>query len=32
MKEASVEDFRPLSIGDKLAKQIIDALRDDEES
>ncbi len=32
MKEASVEDFRPLSIGDKLAKQIIDALRDEEES
>lgn len=30
IKEASVEDFRPLSIGDKLAKQIIDALRDEE--
>jgi len=30
IKEASVEDFRPLSIGDKLAKQIIAALRDEE--
>ncbi|WP_435922288.1 excinuclease ABC subunit UvrC [Paenibacillus sp. DYY-L-2] len=30
IKEASVEDFRPLSIGDKLAKQIIDALQDEE--
>lgn len=32
IKEASVEDFRPLSIGDKLATQIITALRDEEES
>lgn len=30
IKEASVEDFRPLSIGDKLANQIINALRDEE--
>ncbi|WP_454193785.1 excinuclease ABC subunit UvrC [Paenibacillus sp. Marseille-Q7038] len=30
MKEASIEDFRPLSIGDKLAKQIIDSLQDEE--
>ncbi|WFR64727.1 excinuclease ABC subunit UvrC [Paenibacillus amylolyticus] len=30
IKEASVEDFRPLSIGDKLANQIIAALRDEE--
>lgn len=30
IKEASVEDFRPLSIGDKLARQIIDALRDED--
>ncbi|KQY80681.1 excinuclease ABC subunit C [Paenibacillus sp. Root52] len=30
IKEASVEDFRPLSIGDKLAQQIIAALRDEE--
>lgn len=30
IKEASIEDFRPLSIGDKLAKQILDALHDDE--
>ncbi|GKU80300.1 excinuclease ABC subunit UvrC [Paenibacillus sp. L3-i20] len=29
IKEASVEDFRPLSIGDKLAAEIIAALRDD---
>ncbi|WP_044482157.1 excinuclease ABC subunit UvrC, partial [Paenibacillus antibioticophila] len=28
IKEASVEDFRPLSIGDKLANEIINALRD----
>ncbi|MDQ6419896.1 excinuclease ABC subunit UvrC [Paenibacillus sp. LHD-117] len=28
IKEASVEDFRPLSIGDKLAGDIIAALRD----
>lgn len=32
IKEASVEDFRPLSIGDKLARQILDALQDDEPS
>lgn len=30
IKEASVEDFRPLSIGDKLANEIINALRDEE--
>lgn len=30
IKEASVEDFRPLSIGDKLATQIINALQDEE--
>lgn len=30
IKEASVEEFRPLSIGDKLARQIINALRDEE--
>lgn len=30
IKEASVEDFRPLSIGDKLANQIINSLRDEE--
>ncbi|GGF96950.1 excinuclease ABC subunit UvrC [Paenibacillus abyssi] len=29
IKEASVEDFRPLSIGDKLAGQIIAALREE---
>jgi len=29
IKEASVEDFRPLSIGEKLASQIIAALRED---
>lgn len=29
MKEASVEDFRPLSIGEKLAGTIIAALRDE---
>ncbi|RIX53208.1 excinuclease ABC subunit UvrC [Paenibacillus nanensis] len=29
IKEASVEDFRPLSIGDKLAGQIIAALQDE---
>jgi len=28
-KEASVEDFRPLSIGEKLASQIIAALKED---
>ncbi|WP_433944001.1 excinuclease ABC subunit UvrC [Paenibacillus sp. SN-8-1] len=32
IKEASIEDFRPLSIGDKLARQIIAALRDEDES
>ncbi|MNW21315.1 UvrABC system protein C [compost metagenome] len=30
IREASVEDFRPLSIGDKLARQILDALRESE--
>ncbi|MFP4979018.1 excinuclease ABC subunit UvrC [Paenibacillus sp. CN-4] len=30
IKEAQVEDFRPLSIGDKLARQILDALKDQE--
>ncbi|WP_226001761.1 excinuclease ABC subunit UvrC [Paenibacillus sp. BJ-4] len=30
IREASVEDFRPLSIGDKLARQIITALREEE--
>ncbi|GAK42549.1 excinuclease ABC subunit C [Paenibacillus sp. TCA20] len=30
IKEASVEDFRPLSIGDKLAQTIIDSLQDEE--
>ncbi|MEK3884184.1 excinuclease ABC subunit UvrC [Paenibacillus sp. PL2-23] len=29
IREASVEDFRPLSIGDKLAGEIIAALRDE---
>ncbi|MFD0590771.1 excinuclease ABC subunit UvrC [Paenibacillus sp. GCM10027627] len=29
IKEASVEDFRPLSIGDKLAAEIIAALQDE---
>ncbi|WP_020430376.1 helix-hairpin-helix domain-containing protein, partial [Paenibacillus riograndensis] len=29
IKEASIEDFRPLSIGDKLAGQILDALKDE---
>lgn len=28
IREASVEDFRPLSIGDKLARQILDALKE----
>ncbi|MHA6483140.1 excinuclease ABC subunit UvrC [Paenibacillus sp. strain BS8-2] len=32
IKEASVEDFRPLSIGDKLAGEIIAALQDQDES
>lgn len=30
IKEASIEDFRPLSIGDKLAQTIMDSLRDGE--
>ncbi|MDH2332062.1 MULTISPECIES: excinuclease ABC subunit UvrC [Paenibacillus] len=30
IREASVEEFRPLSIGDKLARQIIAALREEE--
>lgn len=30
IKEASVEDFRPLSIGEKLALEIINALRDED--
>ncbi|MBP1905629.1 excinuclease ABC subunit C [Paenibacillus turicensis] len=30
IKEATVEDFRPLSIGDKLATQILEALHDGE--
>ncbi|MBM6995974.1 excinuclease ABC subunit UvrC [Paenibacillus sp. DXFW5] len=30
IKEASVEDFRPLSIGEKLAHEIINALRDED--
>ncbi|MDQ0193900.1 excinuclease ABC subunit C [Paenibacillus wynnii] len=30
IKEAGVEDFRPLSIGDKLARQILEALKDEE--
>lgn len=30
IKEASLEDFRPLSIGDKLAQTIIDSLQDEE--
>ncbi|WP_235946337.1 excinuclease ABC subunit UvrC [Saccharibacillus alkalitolerans] len=29
IREASVEDFRPLSIGDKLARQILEALKDE---
>ncbi|UQZ33281.1 excinuclease ABC subunit C [Paenibacillus sp. PK3_47] len=32
IKEASIEDFRPLSIGEKLAGQILEALRDEEPS
>ncbi|MNE85681.1 UvrABC system protein C [compost metagenome] len=32
IKEASVEDFRPLSIGEKLASQIITALNEEESS
>lgn len=31
IREASIEDFRPLSIGEKLAAQILEALREDEE-
>ncbi|ASA26484.1 excinuclease ABC subunit C [Paenibacillus donghaensis] len=30
IKEASIEDFRPLSIGEKLAGQILAALRDED--
>ncbi|MPY18721.1 excinuclease ABC subunit UvrC [Paenibacillus glucanolyticus] len=30
IKEASVEDFKPLSIGEKLAAQILNALREEE--
>lgn len=30
IKEASIEDFRTLSIGEKLASQILDALKDEE--
>ncbi|MEK4286805.1 MULTISPECIES: excinuclease ABC subunit UvrC [Paenibacillus] len=30
IKEASVDDFRTLSIGEKLARQILDALKDEE--
>ncbi|MNG42110.1 excinuclease ABC subunit C [compost metagenome] len=32
IREASVEDFKPLSIGEKLAEQILAALREDEET
>ncbi len=32
IKEASIEDFRSLSIGEKLARQILDALKDEEPS
>jgi excinuclease ABC subunit C len=32
IKEASVDDFRPLSIGEKLATQILEALKDEEPS
>ncbi|MFC4809194.1 excinuclease ABC subunit UvrC [Paenibacillus sp. GCM10023250] len=32
IKEAAVEDFRPLSIGEKLAAQIIEALNNEEPS
>jgi len=31
IREASVEDFRAVGIGDKLAKQIIDALHEDDD-
>ena len=30
IKEASVEDFKPLSIGEKLATEILNALREEE--
>ncbi|MGV2788209.1 excinuclease ABC subunit C, partial [Clostridium perfringens] len=30
IKEASVEDFKPLSIGEKLATEILKALREEE--
>ncbi|SFT01100.1 excinuclease ABC subunit UvrC [Paenibacillus sp. BC26] len=30
IKEASIEDFRPLSIGEKLANQIIEALKEEQ--
>jgi excinuclease ABC subunit C len=30
IREASIEDFRPLGIGEKLAAQILEALREDE--
>jgi excinuclease ABC subunit C len=30
IKEASVEDFKPLSIGEKLATDILNALREEE--
>ena len=30
IKEAGIDDFRPLSIGDKLARQILEALKDEE--
>ncbi len=32
IKEASIEDFRSLSIGEKLASQILEALKDEEPS
>lgn len=32
IREASIEDFRPLSIGEKLAGQILEALKDEEPS
>jgi len=32
IREASVEDFKPLSIGEKLAQQILTALREEEEA
>ncbi|MOA57038.1 UvrABC system protein C [compost metagenome] len=30
IKEASIEDFKSLSIGEKLASQILEALKDEE--